>query len=134
MGTPLNKPCGAYHDKRFMAILMAVLCVCLVLFAAVQYNDPDPQLWATMYSVGAIWTGLAAFAPRLLWSRAATLLLLRSVVLALCAVIYFWPQSQHWWQQKVWWRAEGAREGMGTMILAACIALVSGNRFLSQRA
>jgi hypothetical protein len=115
-------------------ILMAVLCVCLVLFAAVQYNDPDPQLWATMYSVGAIWTGLAAFAPRLLWSRAATLLLLRTVVLALSAVIYFWPQSQHWWQQKVWWRAEGAREGMGTMILAACIALVSGNRFLSQRA
>lgn len=115
-------------------ILMAVLCVCLVLFAAAQYNDPDPQLWVTMYSVGAIWTGLAAFAPRLLWSRAATLLLLLSVVLALCAVIYFWPQSKQLWQQEVWWRAEDAREGMGTMILAACIALVSGNRFLSHRA
>ena len=50
-------------------ILMAVLCVFLILFAAAQYNDPDPQIWAVMYSIGAIWTGVAAFAPRLI-SRA----------------------------------------------------------------
>jgi Transmembrane family 220, helix len=115
-------------------ILMAVLCVCLILFAAAQYNDPDPQIWATMYSVGAIWTGLAAFTPSLLWSRAATWLLLLSVVLALCGVVYYWPQSQQWWLQEVWWQAEDAREGMGTMILAACTVLVSGNRFLSHKA
>jgi Transmembrane family 220, helix len=113
---------------------MAVLCAWLVLFAAAQYNDPDPEIWATMYGVGAIWTGLAALSPRLLRSRAANLLLPLSVVLAFCAVVYFWPQSQQWWRQEVWWQAEDAREGMGAMILAACIGLVSGTRFLWHRA
>ena len=114
-------------------IPMAVLFACLTLFAVAQYNDPDPQIWVTMYSVGAIWTGLAAFAPRLLRPRVATLLLLISVILALCAVIYFWPTSPNWWRQEVWWRDEEAREGMGAMLLAACIALVGGYRLVARR-
>ena len=115
-------------------ILMSVLCVGLILFAAAQYNDPDPQIWGAMYGVGAIWTGLAVFAPRLISGRAATLLLLLSVILAICAVVYFWPPRPNWWVQEVWWRDEEAREGMGMMILATCIALVGGYRFLSRKA
>jgi Na+/melibiose symporter-like transporter len=114
-------------------ILMAVLCACLILFAAAQYNDPDPQIWAVVYSIGAIWTGAAAFAPRLIAGRAATLLLLISVTAALCAVVYFWPAHPNWWRQEVWWHDEEAREGMGMMILAACIALVGGYRLLAPR-
>jgi hypothetical protein len=112
---------------------MAVLFACLILFAAAQYNDPDPQIWVPMYSAGAIWTGLAAFAPRLLRGRAATLLLLISVILTFSAVVYFWPASPNWWRQEVWWRDEEAREGMGAMILAACIALVGGYRLVARR-
>ena len=115
-------------------ILMAILCVFLPLFAAAQYNDPDPQVWATMYGAGAIWTGLAAFTPRLLAGRVVTLLLLISVIIASCAVVYFWPHSAEWWRQEVWWQDEAAREGMGTMILAACIALVGGHRLLLHKA
>ncbi len=114
-------------------ILMAVLCACLILFAAAQYNDPDAQIWGAMYGAGAVWTGLAAFGPRLISGRPATLLLLLSVILAISAVVYFWPPRPNWWLKEVWWHDEDAREGMGAMILAACIALVSGYRILSNR-
>ncbi|WP_088348873.1 MULTISPECIES: transmembrane 220 family protein [Rhodomicrobium] len=115
-------------------ILMGVLCICFVLFAAVQYNDPDPEVWATIYSIGAIWTGLAAFAPRLLWTPAASWLLLASMVLALAGVVYYWPHAAHWWREEVWWQDEESREGMGMMILAAGIVLVGAHRFISRPA
>lgn len=118
----------------FWRILMAVLSVCLLLFAVAQYNDPDPQIWGVMYGVGAVWTGLAAFAPRLINGRAVTFLLLLSLILAISGVLYFWPSRPNWWLQDVWWQDEEAREGMGMMILAACIALVGGYRLLSDRA
>lgn len=47
----------------------------LVLFgiaAALQYNDPDPVVWAATYGLAAVLCGLAA-AGRLPWALAAAL-------------------------------------------------------------
>jgi peptidoglycan/LPS O-acetylase OafA/YrhL len=119
--------------RLFWRILMGSLCLFLLLFAAVQYNDPDPEIWVPLYTLGAIWTGLAAFAPRLLWARPASWLLLISVVAAAMGVAYYWPDHVQWWRQEVWWVDEGSREGMGVMILATCVALVGGYRLISRR-
>ena len=44
-----------------MRIVNGVLCLFLILFTAVQYNDPDVLLWVLIYGIGAVFTGLAAF-------------------------------------------------------------------------
>ena len=43
-----------------MKILYIVLTVIFVLFAAVQYNDPDPYLWIPIYGFCALVCGYAA--------------------------------------------------------------------------
>jgi hypothetical protein len=46
-----------------MRWLAAVMCILLVMAAAVQLNDPDPLRWMAVYSLGALASGLA-FARR----------------------------------------------------------------------
>ena len=38
----------------------------MILFAGVQFNDPDGLLWAAIYLVPAIWAGILAFRPHLI--------------------------------------------------------------------
>jgi hypothetical protein len=47
----------------------------MLLFVAVQYNDPDGPLWMVLYGVPAIWAGLAWMRPQLLLRPAPLLLL-----------------------------------------------------------
>ena len=44
-----------------MKVLNIVLAILFVLFAAVQYNDPDPWGWAALYLLVAVACGMAAF-------------------------------------------------------------------------
>ncbi|MEK7257963.1 MAG: transmembrane 220 family protein, partial [Bacteroidota bacterium] len=48
-------------SQFFMKILNLVLAALFVLFAALQYNDPDPLRWAAMYVFVAGVCGFAAF-------------------------------------------------------------------------
>ncbi len=43
-----------------MKIFNVTCCVLFVLFAALQYNDPDPYLWMPIYLYTAVLCGLAA--------------------------------------------------------------------------
>ena len=43
-----------------MRITNIVLTILFVIFAAVQYNDPDPWLWIGIYLFMALLSGLAA--------------------------------------------------------------------------
>lgn len=45
------------HIMRLVNIILALL---FILFAAFQYNDPDPWLWIGVYAFIAIISGLAA--------------------------------------------------------------------------
>jgi hypothetical protein len=43
-----------------MKIFNITCCVLFVVFAALQYNDPDPYLWIPIYLYTAVLSGLAA--------------------------------------------------------------------------
>jgi hypothetical protein len=107
-----------------MRVLCGVLAALLILFAAVQWNDPDALFWASIYAAGAVWCALAAFRPALLRTAPARGLMAVSAALALWGTVAFWPDAERWWAIDVWWpeqSGEGAREGMGMMILAAAV-------------
>ena len=51
-----------------MKIFNLIFCVLFILFAALQYNDPDPYIWIPLYLFAAILCWLAfrkRFYPRL---------------------------------------------------------------------
>jgi len=105
-----------------MRIIAAVFCVLMVLFAAVQYNDPDALYWGAIYGVAALWCGLAAF-RQVQPSGILRLLLLASLAIAAIGVVWFWPKAPGFWRQEVWWVTETAREGMGMMIVFVALGI-----------
>ena len=107
-----------------MKIVCGVLCALMVLFVAVQYNDPDGPLWMLIYGVGAVWAGLAAARLPLVQSRPAFGLLIATLAAAIAGMVYYWPKTAGWWRVDIWWDVETAREGMGMMILAVVLAIV----------
>ena len=42
-----------------MRIFNLVFCIIFILFAALQYNDPDPYIWMPIYSYAALLCWLA---------------------------------------------------------------------------
>lgn len=107
-----------------MRYVYIVLCLLMLLFAAVQYNDPDGPIWMAIYLVPAIWAGLAAFQRHLLPLTLPTVLLLLSIAAAIGGTLYYWPDSPHWWSVEVWMEAETAREGMGMMIISVVLLAI----------
>ncbi len=110
-----------------MRAINGLFCLLLVVFAVVQFNDPDFLFWFIIYSLAAIWCGLAAFMPEVLTThgslRASLFLCLLG---ALAGTIYFWPSGSDWWTKEVIWDNEMVREGLGMAIvtiglLSACI-------------
>lgn len=101
-----------------MRLLNIVLCLLMVVFIAVQYNDPDGTMWMVIYAIPAVWAAIAAFRRGWLRHRLAHALLLFCIFAAVAGMIYFWPTTPGWWRQEVWWEVETAREGMGLMIVS----------------
>ena len=112
-----------------MRILCFVLAALMVLFAAVQYNDPDGPKWMLIYGVPAILALIAGCRPQWYRSRALRGVLLLSMLAAIAGMVYYWPSSDNWWTKEVWWEVETAREGMGMMITVIVLGLI----FLAQR-
>jgi hypothetical protein len=115
-----------------MRIVNGVLCLFLILFTAVQYNDPDVLLWVLIYGIGAGFTGLAAYRPGLFASPRVALVFALCLVASIGGVFYYWPTTPDWWMQDVWWQTETAREGMGMMIVTTAM-LIAGLTVLRVR-
>ncbi|SFF18103.1 Transmembrane family 220, helix [Sulfitobacter brevis] len=107
-----------------MRVISGILCGLMILFAAVQYNDPDGIYWAIIYAVPAVFCGLRAFRPELVKSVWGFRLLSAALILAAFGVAWFWPQTPGFWHQEVWWVTEEAREGMGMMIAFIALLIV----------
>jgi peptidoglycan/LPS O-acetylase OafA/YrhL len=114
--------------RFFMRITYGVLGAVLLLFALVQYNDPDFMFWGPIYAVPALWAGIAAFSPPAFRGTLVTALFSLSLFGALAGVYYFWPQGDGWWRQEIWWENEEAREGMGMMIIAVALLILAAGR------
>ncbi len=103
-----------------MRAINGLFCLILILFALVQYNDPDFLFWFIIYALAAAWCGLATFMPEILTThgtlRAAFLLCL---VGALAGTVYFWPSGADWWVKEVIWDNELVREGLGMAVVTA---------------
>lgn len=110
-----------------MRYVNALLCAMMILFALVQYNDPDGPLWAAIYAIPAAFAGLAAFQPKWLSAGTPRFVLVGALIAGLAFVGYSWPTTPGFWRVEVWWHTETAREGLGALI--AFIVLLSA--FLS---
>ncbi len=114
-----------------MRYLNGLLCLMLILFAGVQYNDPDAVMWILIYAIPAAWAGVAGFRPALLTGKPATIGLGACLVAAVAGTIYLWPQEAGWWHRDAWWEAELVREGMGLMIVTSVLCVVVLTRWLT---
>ncbi len=106
-----------------MRILNGIFAVLLVLFVAVQWNDPDGVFWMFVYGIGAVWCALAAFRPAIFAQTLPFALYGLTFVAGLFGLVRYWPSTPGWWQQDVWWETETAREGMGMMILVLALII-----------
>lgn len=107
-----------------MRYIFAALAVLMLLFAVVQYNDPDGPLWTVLYGVPAIWAGIAAMRAHLLAATTPLMLLGATLLAGLVLVVVLWPPANEWWRTEVWWEDEASREGMGLMIATAVVLAV----------
>ncbi len=107
-----------------MRLLNIILCLIMMLFIAVQFNDPDGPMWMAIYAIPAAWAAIAALRPQWLSLRIAHVLLLLCLFAAVSGMIYYWPTTPGWWRQEIWWEVETAREGMGMMIVAIVLLVV----------
>ena len=113
-----------------MRIANAIFGAVLILFAVVQYNDPDALLWGAIYGLAAFWSGVAALRPGLFASRPLGALLGACLAAGFAGLAWYWPDTPNWWVKEVWWETETAREGMGMMIVVAALCLAAAGAFL----
>lgn len=112
------------QEIKPMRYLYVLPGLAMIAFAAVQYNDPDVLVWATIYLIPAIWSMLAAFRPNAIRSAPGRALLWASTLAGLVGVVYYWPTMPGFWHKDVWRVEETAREGMGMMIAFAVLVTV----------
>jgi hypothetical protein len=108
-----------------MRLINGFLCLVLVAFAAVQYNDPDVYLWMPLYAAAAAWAGTAAYRPGKLRRRPLAVLLTLCIVAAVAASVWYWPTEEGFWHREVWWESETAREGMGVMVVTVALIVAA---------
>jgi hypothetical protein len=125
---PLNPN---YDIYRRMRIFNLVFCILFIIFAALQYNDPDPYVWMPIY-------GAAAFACYLCYRQKRPRLFLY-LILTFCLVyalfLFFDEQGVKFWitekesesiagsmkAESPW--VEKSREFFGLLIIAGVMLL-----------
>ena len=116
-----------------MIILNSLICQLMLMCAVLQYNDPDPWLWVSIYLVPGLWAGLAAAMPNLTRRKGARRLLGLFIALTLVGVGFYWPDVPGFWKPAIWWHGdlamttsqiELAREGMGMIIALVALVIV----------
>ena len=73
-----------------MKILFGTLSLIFVLFAALQYNDPDPVPWILYYLAVAVIMGAAAMDKYLKWQ------LIVIAIVTVVGLVYFSPGVYDW--------------------------------------
>lgn len=107
-----------------MRVLSGLFSMLLIVFALVQYNDPDFIFWFVIYGLAAVLCGLAAFKPQLFTDVGALRgLLALSLIGAASGTVYYWPSDEAWWTKEVIWDNEMVREGLGMAIVMLGLVL-----------
>ncbi|MCH6234747.1 transmembrane 220 family protein [Cognataquiflexum rubidum] len=112
--------------KNFPKYFFIFWSVVFLLFAYWQVNDPDPQIWVSLYILAAIFCGLAA--------RGKHPLIPLGIIIVACIVgaVYFYPTSVSKWVNYEMENkdltmktqdSEEARETFGLLIIAAILSV-----------
>ncbi len=98
-------------------ILATILGLLFLLFAAFQYNDPDPQLWITIYAVAALISFAFAQGTRY------KLLYLLGLLACIGGAVFFWPPEWHGvgLDPNFKYEVEHARESLGLVIVGGVL-------------
>ncbi len=118
--------------KTLLQTFNGFLCVLLIAFAAVQYNDPDFYFWIPVYLLPAGLAGVAAYRPQRLNNLPFSAVLLVGVVASIVGTLWLWPTEESFWHREVWWESETAREGMGFMIVVVALFVVAFSASLTR--
>lgn len=119
-----------------MRVLNGIFGTLLILFAAVQWNDPDGPVWMLIYGIGAFWCWLATLRPSIFTVPMVAFPFFACFAGAMAGMIYFWPNITNWWDIDVWWpeiTGEPAREGMGMMVLVVCLSAAAWVAYRERR-
>lgn len=104
-----------------MNVFRGVSVLLLLLFAAFQYNDPDPEVWITIYGIGALLCLLNMRKMR----REVRVLSLVYIIASLIFSVYNWPSEWLGFDQtdppNI--NVEKARESCGLLIASLLIGL-----------
>lgn len=119
-----------------MKITGLIASIIFILFAAVQYNDPDPLIWITIYSYAAVVSFLVfrgIYVIPALFAGAA---------FYLAGSLLYFPDSTSSWIYEEWHNEsismktpemELARESFGMMICFAFMATFIAGYFFKHR-
>lgn len=107
-----------------MRYVFYALSATFLVFAGLQWNDPDAFLWMSAYVVPAGWLMVAAAAPSKLYERSVTAALAATLGLFTWLTVMLWPLERGWWRADVWWSSEAAREGMGLILMTLALLAV----------
>jgi hypothetical protein len=109
---------GEREERNLMRYVHAALLAILVLFAALQVNDPDWYYWGPVYLLAAGWSALALWQPgAFARSQVARIGAPVSAVLFLAGFAWLAPNLGPGWIHN-----EEARESLGYLICAVATA------------
>ena len=117
-------------------IFFAFWALFFILFGYWQWNDPDPEVWISIYGFAAIMSALAYF------KRFFVPLLIISAVAALLGALYFFPPSVSNWIAQEWQQGdlsmktvnmEEARESFGLLLVSLVMGLAAYAGWLNKR-
>jgi hypothetical protein len=112
-----------------MKIFNGVFAVLFLGFAALQYNDPDPLIWITIYLAMVVVCGLA------IWNKHANVLSILLGLLYIGYAVLLSPSVLEWWQsddrsqlfdelaKMQFLYIEETRECLGLLICLAVLAI-----------
>lgn len=116
-----------------LRLLNSLSLALMLVFAGVQYNDPDALLWVSYYGVPAYWAFIAGYRPAVLALPAWWAALWASVAAWALLVALYWPPMPRFWVKAVWMEEETAREGMGLMVALAMLLLALASGWAARR-
>ena len=110
-----------------MKYLYLTLAIIFILFAIVQFNDPDPFIWIGVYLLVAL---ISYLAFRNKFYPIPTLIFL--ILCFIWAIILFPPSFTDWWQMEEEAQSlnmkmpgvEEARESMGLIISGIALLII----------
>lgn len=105
--------------KKGIALLLTAL---LVLFAIVQWNDPDPWLWIGFY----IFAAFLCISLSFFWRKWVIVLVCIYITTALLFAYFNWPEIWMGFEQTIPANIniEKARESCGLLVSVSFLALV----------